>query len=65
LKILIGVLAAFVGVLPDRYCELAWHGTNQKRSLNPGGLRLHNSKLHHATRLSAAVRLGAVRTCVA
>jgi hypothetical protein len=30
-KILIGVLAAFVGVLPDRYCELAWHGTDQKK----------------------------------
>ena len=37
----------------------------KEKSLNPGGLRLHDSKLHQATRLSAAARFGAVRTCVA
>ena len=65
MKILIDLLPPFVGVLSDRYCELTWHRPTKEKSLNPFGLRLYDSKSHHATRFRAVARLGAVRTCVA
>ena len=55
-KILIDLLAALVGVLTDRYRELACHARDQKKSLNPDGLRLYDSSIRVRRRSAAAAR---------
>ena len=63
-KILIGLLATFVRILPNRYFQFAWHVHDQGAGLNQASRGPPKSIAGQAA-TRGATRFGAVLTCVA